>query len=1724
MENKKEYDDLLIDRARIKAAVSRALSIYTKYQWTENNLEELKLRRDKLAKQGDLFDDIQQKIEHSTFSITTDIDKEREGFEEKYFATLGEHNKAIKDLESSHNTKISQNSSIPVANHPSRLPTIPLPHFSGNYQQWKPFIDQFNALVTNDTSLSDVQKIHYLKSCLSDQALDVVSTLASTDSSFNSALDLLRQRYDHKRRTIQSHIRAILDLPKISTSSATTLSTLLGETQKHIQSLKNLGQSVEKWDTLIIEIVLRKLDKITLQQWELSLQTTDVVPFSTLETFLDARIRSLEAFEGSQRTNVEQPRTTKNTFSKQGSYFVAQDNSNVLCPVCSHSHAIYRCFKFKNMKIPERNATVRKLHLCFNCLSAGHSVDKCSAGKCRSCDKKHNTLLHDIERKNPRTEQQGKEKRPIERENMHEHSLNQEESTSSLCAHIRHNSHVLLGTAVVNIENHLGQLVKTRAVLDSGSQINLISNRLATKLNIPRQKGTMPVSGIGSSSVNISSWIWGKVHSRQSTYSKQTDMFVINAITHQLPVAHIDVSTWALPDHVFNQLADPRYHQPAEIDLLLGAELFFDLLGNEQVKLNNGSITAYNTKLGWVLSGKVQYVQRTQSSMCLLTSIHTTTPLDEAKETENHFCSTYIRNESGRFILKLPFKDNYNLGSSYDMARRRFFSLEKRMSQNEDLKRQYIEFLNEYEAIGHMTRIENPSKIHTECYYMPHHAVLRSSSLTTKLRVVFDASAKSSNGTSLNDMLMNGGVVQDDLVSIVLRFRLHEYVMTADVEKMYRQILIDLAYRDYQRILWRDSPEKELSHYQLNTVTYGTASAPYQATRCLQELSTLNSVNHPRAAEAIRKDFYVDDLLTGADSIDECIQLQNDISLILSSAGMNLRKWCSNTARLVANMTNTNSNEHVMLDLEDNDTTKTLGLVWNPRKDPLLFQVSPHSNEHPYTKRTLLADLNRVFDPLGLLSPILIRGKMFIQELWQLKLDWDTLLPNEMCQRWRKYTHELSNLDDLRVVRKVKSAPVGVFELHGFCDASIGAYGACVYIRQKQPDNSYKCHLLTAKNRVAPLKTVSIPRLELCSALVLAILMEKVTKATNVDLERCTCWTDSAVALAWIRGVSSQWATFVSNRVSEIQTLTEGMTWRHVRTKSNPADLVSRGMTTTDLKESTFWWNGPTFLKQHDFQWPTELSITPAADQLEWRPTRFTLLVKRNDNSLLNQYSRWTKLLRVTAFIRRFIHNTRIAKNQRQNCSRLSVLEIREAKRTWIRMAQEEEFQCELKSLRQNTSLSKRSKLITLSPFLDEGIIRVGGRLQHSHLPNNQRHPAILPKGHKVTELKFNEYHQRFLHAGPQNLLARMRQEFWPLDARNTARRIVHNCETCYRAKPKTFQPVMGRLPQLRVTQTRPFAAVGVDFAGPIYLHSGPRNRTVTKAYIAVFICFSTKAVHLEAIGSLSAQSFLAALRRFFSRRGHSAHIYSDNGTNFIGARSELRRYYQERCNTNKTVPETLAAEEIQWHFNPPSAPHMGGIWEAAVKSTKHHLTRIVKSAKLNMEEMSTLLCQIEACLNSRPLTPQSSDPESFAVLTPAHFLVGGCLTLPPEVQHPGKPTNLLKKWQLVQGMMQVFWRRWSSEYLHTLQTRARWNISKGVSVRQGDLVLIREDNQPPLNWHVGRVVKVHPGPDNEIRVVTIKTHGGKTMQRPVVKLCPLPYMDKEDSMQLSHVGENVAA
>ncbi|XP_050066298.1 uncharacterized protein LOC126555420 [Aphis gossypii] len=275
-------------------------------------------------------------------------------------------------------------------------------------------------------------------------------------------------------------------------------------------------------------------------------------------------------------------------------------------------------------------------------------------------------------------------------------------------------------------------------------------------------------------------------------------------------------------------------------------------------------------------------------------------------------------------------------------------------------------------------------------------------------------------------------------------------------------------------------------------------------------------------------------------------------------------------------------------------------------------------------------------------------------------------------------------------------------------------------------------------------------------------------------------------------------------------------------------------------------------------------------------------------------------------------------------------------------------------------------------------------------IPEEQRTPIILPADHRITRLIFTEHHRSLLHCGPSALLADIRRQYWPVRGRLIARSVVKRCVDCIRAKPKFQHPLMAPLPKERVISTRPFTNTGVDFAGPLIIRSGIRGRPGKKAWIAIFVCFSTKAAHIEAVEDLTSNAFIASLRRFCSRRGKPDKIWSDNGTNFVGANRELTTY-------TRGIQSLSAAEGINWHFNPPSTPHFGGIWESCVKSAKHHLSRIVKDAHLTLSELQTLLCQIEACLNSRPLSPLSSSPDDLEPLTPAHFLIGGPITLPPE-------------------------------------------------------------------------------------------------------------------------------
>ncbi|XP_078051509.1 uncharacterized protein LOC144477649 [Augochlora pura] len=882
--------------------------------------------------------------------------------------------------------------------------------------------------------------------------------------------------------------------------------------------------------------------------------------------------------------------------------------------------------------------------------------------------------------------------------------------------------------------------------------------------------------------------------------------------------------------------------------------------------------------------------------------------------------------------------------------------------------------------------------------------------------------------------------------------------------------------------------------FQLNTVTFGLSAAPYLAIRCLTQLAQDEGRQFPEAAQALTRDFYVDDAITGASTLDEALSLRNELTNLLNTAGLNIRQWASNHPALLQGLAEENVNK--ILQLGESSTIKTLGVVWNSSDDTISYAVTTSKSIGPITKRTISSEIAKIYDPLGLLGPVIIVAKILLQKLWTMKVDWDESLPMDVHTEWREYYLTLPLLNNVVFQRKTIATGARELELHGFCDASERAYGACIYTRSIDEQGHVHIDLLIAKSKVAPLKTQSIPRLELCGALLLSSLYQTVRGALQLPIEHATFWTDSTIVLHWLQTSPHLLKTFVANRVTEIQSKTNVEDWRHVPTTDNPADLISRGQTPEEFLRSTIWHHGPKWLQKESSNWPVLEGAAPSI--VPEQKTAICLATTTSlDISFLDRFSSWTKMQRVMAYCLRW-------KSPNKEKGALSALELKTARHTILRVLQRVYFAEEIRWLAKGQTV--KGKLQQLNPFLDEDrMLRVGGRLKHSPMPFEQKYPLILPKA-RLTSLIIESEHRAQLHAGVQTTLYAIRRRYWPIDGRSQIWKVIKGCVICCRAQPPPTKYIMGNLPPPRVTESRPFSNVGVDYCGPFYIKEKKhRNRGKIKVYVVVFVCLAVKAVHLELASDLTSEAFIAALRRFIARRGHCTHLYSDNGSNFVGASNEFRelRELLKSVDHQNNIQTFLSERSIQWNFIPPQAPHFGGLWEAAVKSFKYHLRRVAGNELFTFENFNTLITEIEAVLNSRPLTPISSDANDPLALTPGHFLIGDSLTSLRERDFRDAPSNRLSSWQQIQQIKQHFWNRWRREYLNELTCRHKW-ATGSHSIKEGTIVILREDNTPPLQWPLGKVVKIHPGSDGIARAATVKI-GTKVLDRSIKRLVPLP-------------------
>ena len=1659
-----------------------------------------------------------------------------------------------------------------------RLPKVNLPPFSGNCLEWPSFADAFKSIHT-DRKLSNSQKFQYLKGVLSGPAELLIRHYLITDDNYVLAYNELERNYNDKRLIFTEQMNVFMNLQIIKSENVDKIRNILSVSRASMHVIENLGVVVS--EPMFVHMVLQKLPSDTkifcLQQFP----SKEIPMWEDLEKAIEIRLSSLSL---SSSTDVKAASTSKENskfvqkpshsgFQRKVSSFQVSKSSSTkssVCPLCKESHTLRGCPSFLKMSVPDRRSTVEKLRYCFNCLGYNHLLKNCpSIRSCSTCNGRHHSLIHLPRLQTESNNHHSVVNHSIQMEpNLQPSSIhvsNSEsfssqssqpmpsQSQSSMANHTINDvssRSILLATAIVKVRAFNGQLILLRALLDQGSQATIITESAIQLLRLPKTSIRAEITGVGSLQSNpcksMVSLVIKSCH--DENFECTTDALVLNKLTNKLPSSNFNFCEWDHINHL--PLADPEFSRSSHVDLLLGADVYAAILRPGLSRGKRGTPIAQNTALGWVLSGEI--IQNRGPSVTV-SSFHTQVDIDcllrkfwEIEEAptekllsnddqwcENHFKSTHKRQSNGKYLVQLPLK-SYNdpsavLGASKQIALNRFHYLERRFLNDPQLHSSYSTVINEYLELGqmelessHESEFMSTTSGGFECCYLPHHPVIKESSSTTKLRVVFDASCKTNNKRSLNDILYTGPTLHTNLMAVIMNWRFLKFVFVADIEKMYRRIDMHPKDTQYQRILWRNNVNEEVKTYRLNTVTFGTSSAPYTAIRVMHQLAIDEENNYPLASNAIKTQMYVDDIMSGSHTITSALELQHQLINCLQSGGFELRKWASNSPDLLKRIPPEHREGKIDFLLNMDESIKTLGLFWNPITDQFSYKINFPLELQTYTKRIVLAIIARLFDPLGWLNPLLVTAKIFLKKLWCEGLDWDDHLPSKLSSNWQAFLSQLQCISKISIPRWVEADNhVQSYEIHTFCDGSNDAYSAASYIRIQSSLGNVNVHLLVAKCKVTPKQRLTIPRIELCGAVLAVNLHQFVISSLQLSSSKIVShfWTDSTIVLSWIRGDPERWKTFVSNRIHTILKSTSPTQWHHVPTADNPADASSRGLSTDQLCHHILWWQGPQWLKQDSSEWP--LSSNPSKSigdevQAEMKKNvnhlQVNIVISKTD-CITHRYSSFNTLRKVTAWCLRFINNARKKSTVERNMSTyLSGEELQSSVIILHRIVQSHEFAKEIIALNHESNLTSKSSLIGLNPFLDQdGVLRVGGRLKNSLLPFAEKHPVVLPSVHHFTNLVIDHSHVQCLHGGVQLTLSQTRKIYWIIHGKRRVSLQLRKCLVCFINNPTPSSQLMGDLPHARVRPSRPFSATGVDYAGPINFRvSKGRGNKSYKGYIAVFVCLSTKAIHLEAVSDLTTAAFLAALQRFFARRGLAHDMYSDCGTTFVGANNQMQ-HNQDTIKSlfEKDIIPNLVTQNVNWHFIPPFSPHFGGLWEAGVKSTKHHLKRIIPNATLTFEELTTVLCRIESCLNSRPLCPLSDRHDDFLVLTPGHFLIGDSMLALPEP--PIDNISITNRWQLIQKITTEFWNIWSKEYLSRMQLRPKWNSTK-ENINIGELVLIKEEKLPPNQWKMGRILELHPGADNLVRVVSIKTKDG-ILKRPIVKVCPLPCQQPIDQI-----------
>ena len=1619
-----------------------------------------------------------------------------------------------------------------------KLERIQIPKFDGDKSKFESFWAAFSAIVDETRELPKYKMLR-LKACLEGKAAEVISRLGYSEEAYEEAKNTLKRKFGGNRRQIQSQLEDLRNMPPFSEADVQEIERFSESLSHTIVMLKEhkLWNELQP-NSMLYLLLIEKIPRSMLSNYfrwlaEHRKEETLEALSEWMADETQFRIRALETREG---VSTSKKKPARDRSHRNFAVMRGRGESNCVC--CNKAgHRVWFCDSFKGSTVGQRWALAKEKQLCFRCLSERHLGKDCPRTQVcgiNGCKSNHHRLLHEVAEKEQRrqdiqskdTDSRYETRRPIKTVP----DVNGDSVTSSDQADEK--AHITTLTSSKSSKKDVsfrtvpvwlkanGQKIRVNAVLDDASSASYISEEVAGALGLsaPYEPvtvqvlndsietfDTMPVDLVlESSDGNV------KIQFKAFTCPRQItgNYKVVDWKRHQQRWSHLQVCNF--PEATVDPL----------VDVLIGQDQVDLHYSRCDVKGEPGEPIARLGPLGWSCIGNPEkkssaycqartnfvytFFAKSRSLEDLNVSLKRFWEVESVKSDPEHPVMSKeekhalfqarrsLLNDGERYEVAVPWQeDRPYLSNNYEMAFNRLKNTEKRLLKNEELATDYTAIIHHYEQKRYVIKV-NPEKELTpegRVWFLPHFPVCRPDKTTTKTRIVFDASAKN-NGISLNDTILPGPKLQNSVFNVLLRFRRYPIALACDIREMYLQIRIPAVERSYFRFLWRDlETDRRPDVYEFERIVFGDASAPFRAQFVAQENARCHKETFPLAAETIEKSTYMDDSLDSARTEEEAIELYNQLDSLWKLASMEPRKWVSNSASVLENIPSEKRASQV--DLEDGTipSIRTLGVLWLAKDDVFSFQVEVVINV-PFTKRSLLSRVAKIFDPLGFISPFVLRAKILLQELWTQGLGWDDPVEGDSYREAKVWLEELEDLKSVRIPRCLHMTTDDEFiTIHTFVDASKVAYGAVSYLRMEHLDGRIDVNIIASKTRVAPLTPVSIPRLELLAAVLGLLLTSAITEALGLPISMVRFWCDSMNVLLWIRGRGRQFRPFVANRVGLIQGFT------------------NRGCRAAQLIASELWWQGPKFLQKSEKDWVVKKVVkeTAADYKIEkvliclWQPT-----VMSNDSMWrLNptRWSSWQRLIHTLAWVLRFIHNCRTKPEDREHRD-LKPEEVKEAQLCIIRDAQRSSFK-EYDMIREGKTLSTKSQLLKLMPKMDEdGVLRCDGRLCYAEfLPYELRFPVILPRGSWVTKLIVKHYHEVGQHIlGTNHTLANLSNDYWIEAGREEIRSWEKECNECKRRKAKAANQVMAPLPLNRLElPLKAFSRVSVDFAGPFITVQG-RGKRREKRWLCLFTCLLCRAVHLEMAYGLDTDSFLRCFSRMTSRRGYPVEIVSDRGTNFIGAARELKELV-ENLDTSQIQNRTVD-KGVKWTFNPPLAPHFGGVHEIMVKAAKKAIYAVLNNADVNDEELSTVFIGAEALLNSRPLTYQSSNPKDSVPLTPNHFLVGqvGGKSAPDAVDYT--EFNLQKRWRRVQELISHFWKRWMREWLPMINIRSKWWQTKR-DLKIGDVVLVISADQPRGHWPLGRVKAVFPGKDGHVRVAKVQI-GYETVTRPITKLAPL--------------------